>query len=181
MIKYHRIHVNLGNVTTMLSNVLHKRGCLGTWDYMCPARHRPAPVHGSLQQQDRYIPSFLSSLLRSWSLFSEGERDGDDMTWTQIFLAPFGWGPKIGGNRAKAGRQAGRIERMRAQMGYSLQGGSIVDQVISAQEICSLYRTRYTQISALYRIFNIWNLHVNARVFRLILPPWVSHLYVTMF
>ena len=85
---------------------------------MCPPA-RPASVHGSLQQQDRYIPSLDPPFSIPGACFQRERReDGDDMTRTLIFLGAFGCGPKIGANRAKDRRQAGRIKRMPAQMGY---------------------------------------------------------------
>lgn len=133
----------------MLSNFPPIRGCLGTWDYMCPRPPaRPASVHGSLQQQDRYIPSLDPPFSIPGACFQRERReDGDDMTRTLIFLGAFGCGPKIGANRAKDRRQAGRIKRMPAQMGY-----------------------RAVLMNVNHEHINIpWNLHVNARVFRLIL------------
>ena len=52
-----------------------------------------------------------------------GTEGGDDMTRTQIFLGPFGCGPKIGRDRAKVGerRLAGRVMRMRAGIGSILR------------------------------------------------------------
>ena len=87
----------------------------------------PALVQlGSLQQQDRYIPPFFfppfqELVFRGRS--EEDEGDGDDMTRAQIFLGPFGCGPKIGGDRAKVGerRLAGRVMRMRAGIGSILR------------------------------------------------------------
>ena len=148
----------------MLSNVPHKRGCLGTWDYMCPARHRPAPVHGSWQQQDRYIPSLS---IPGACFQREGER-----WWWYDMNTDF---PRSLWMRAKNWReqsQSWKTSRSNRENASSagLQGGRIVDQVIFAQEISSFYCTRYTQMIALYCTSNIRNLHMNARVFHLILP-----------
>ena len=78
----------------------------------------PALVQlGSLQQQDRYIPPFFFPPFQELVFrgrIEEGEGDGDDMTRAQIFLGPFGCGPKIGGDRAKARLETGRSSHANA-------------------------------------------------------------------
>ena len=82
---------------------------------------------------------------------------------------PLDEGQKLAGTEPKLEDKQVESRECELRCIDGLQGGSIVDQVISAQETNSLNCTRYTQMTALYCISNIWNLHMNARVFRLIL------------
>ena len=83
---------------------------------------------------------------------------------------PLDEGQKLAGTEPKLEDKQVESRECELRCIDGLQGGSIVDQVISAQETNSLNCTRYTQMTALYCISNIWNLHMNARVFHLILP-----------
>ena len=94
----------------------------GVWvlEIIC-ARPRPAWELATTRSlySSLLFPPFLELVFRG--RIEEGEGDGDDMTRAQIFLGPFGCGPKIGGDRAKGERRpAGRVMRMRARIGSIL-------------------------------------------------------------